>query len=650
MKVKFFAFLFLFIASSLSAKNVSNGVLNFERTVGKERVLMLNGDWEFYENQTFSSLGGKQVKIDFIPVPGSWNRNMAKDRNSPEFGCNTYRLMINGLRPKFEYGIFSRRTPAYNARVFVNGKLSVEYGNSFGNYEDCKPSERPLLCRATSDSRGSIELVIQVSNYTDRFGGILTPIIFGEFERIHNIFDFILLIKSIMLGGLFFIFLMNFLIWVLDRSRTVNLVFAAMILAIFFRSGFYGFNVLYSFGLSIPYEMQFKFEYIVLFSPAVFSVLYKNRIALPLFYNVVNNFFIVFTFFLLIIFICIPIRIAIPVVNIALFICLLYCFFALVCTVYAVRKKNYTAACYMFFYIIVASGIVVDEYILKPRGDIFVCCSEISVLLLIVFDTAYLSVVLELLQKRVIRKKAVISEYYLTYRKFVPPELLKFLKKDSFAELSLSDRGSADTTIMMFGMMVVSPDNMQISLRVEFETLNFYAAKIIELIDSGNGIIFTLTSQKITVIFKGGTREALETAYKIRDTIQTMNTKRAEDYYPCILFTVAIHYGQVLCGLVGDDKRIGFTALSPDIEFTEKNCRIGISMNIPTIISEQAVNQLDGEEVRRLRIIGKIKFSEFPKPILLYGMQSSEELENSLESLEEGPCITQLSADKYIDS
>ena len=47
--------------------------------------------------------------------------------------------------------------------------------------------------------------------------------------------------------------------------------------------------------------------------------------------------------------------------------------------------------------------------------------------------------------------------------------------------------------------------------------------------------------------------------------------------------------------------------------------------------------------------MGNIHFSEFTRPIGIYGLLSSEEEENNLESLDESPFITQREADKYIN-
>ena len=76
------ACLTLIFSKQLSAKNITNGVLNFSMAETGKKYIPLNGDWEFYANQTFTSLLGAQLRVDFIEAPASWTK---KIRRKPQF-------------------------------------------------------------------------------------------------------------------------------------------------------------------------------------------------------------------------------------------------------------------------------------------------------------------------------------------------------------------------------------------------------------------------------------------------------------------------------------------------------------------------------------------------------------------------------------
>ncbi|MBQ3836353.1 MAG: hypothetical protein II814_04415 [Treponema sp.] len=94
------ACLTLIFSKQLGAKNITNGVLNFSMAETGKKYIPLNGDWEFYANQTFTSLLGAQLRVDFIEAPASWTKKNPQKNPIPSKGCNTYRIIINGLRPK----------------------------------------------------------------------------------------------------------------------------------------------------------------------------------------------------------------------------------------------------------------------------------------------------------------------------------------------------------------------------------------------------------------------------------------------------------------------------------------------------------------------------------------------------------------------
>ena len=89
--------------------------------------------------------------------------------------------------------------------------------------------------------------------------------------------------------------------------------------------------------------------------------------------------------------------------------------------------------------------------------------------------------------------------------------------------------------------------------------------------------------------------------------------------------------------------------ISSSIEVIDKMCNLGFAMNIPILVSEPTLKTFSDRSALKLKLLGKIHFSEFTRPIGLYGMISSEEEENSLETLDENPFITQYEADKYIN-
>ncbi len=643
------AFLIFIFSKPFFANNVTNGVLNFSMTESGNKYIPLNGDWEFYENQTFTSLLGANLKVDFIEVPDSWTQKREDKPQVESMGCNTYRILITGLRPNFEYAIFSRKSPNYSAMIYANGRFVSEYGKFSRHKNNYKASQTPIYCRMLSSEEGYIELVIQVSNWTSSRGGIVYPIFFGEDKVISKLFTRILLTIACLLGALLFAFLMNAFFWSFDKRKTSNLYFTILIFFLIIRFGFNNFNIYGLLGILPPFGIQYKLQSIAIFSGTLFIILYSSDKVFSSKHPLTDKALASISFALMIIFICLPESISMFLLNISIIWAGILALYSLYRFVYGLQNRQITISIFAFFYMIVAFPIIIDHFMINPWSDSHLYVSEIFTIVMVILDIVYMAAILELLQKKSINVKTEFSKYHFAIRRFIPRNLTYLMDTSILKTLELGD-STEDSVIALFvGFAVISPDNTQISLRDNFESRGFYSATIVDTIIENNGAVVSITNQGISAIFKKNESSALEAAYKIRNLIQTINARRAEDYYPCVTFNISIHKSEVLLGIVGDRTRIEFTMVSSGMEVIDKMCNLGFAMNIPILISEPTIKALGEKTSQKTTLLGEIHFSEFTKPIGLYGLISSEEEENNLENLEDTPFITQIQADKYIN-
>jgi len=647
---KILALAALTICSPLFAKNVTNGILGFENSSTPKNTIPLNGDWEFYENQTFDTLMGARLKVNFIEVPRSWdNQEIEQDEPIPKMGCNTYRVLITGLKSNYDYAIFSRRTPLYASKIFANGKFIAENGRFARHKKDYKPSRASLFCSMPSDKDGVIELVIQVSNYTGGESGIVTPIFFGELSAVVKFQQKLIIANSLTLGFLFFCFLSNLFLWTFDKKKYANLLFASLFVFLCCRFMFYNLNSLQLIGINIPFGIQFKIENAIVFGACVFSVLYPCDKSFSSKHPIIDYTLAGITFAGFVFFLCLPIFVAIEFLKIPVIWGALFAIYSAIRFVYAIKNRQIVAAAYMFFYIITAVPIAIDILFPGLTENRDLCISEVFIPIMTIFDITYIAAILEFQQKKNRSIKNELSQFYFGYRRFLPKNVMHLFNNIGFSDLKIGVSQENKMTIMFVGIIVISPDNTKINLREEFETLAFYSSTIIEKIHQLGGTVITISNQGISALFDDGDENALEAARVVRNELQTINSRRAEDYYLCANFNISIHNGDLLVGIIGDRNRIDITTISSSVEVIDKMCSLGFAMNIPILISQPAADSFSDEAKKELKLLGNIHFSEFTRPIGLYGLLSSEEEENKLEILDETPFITQREADKYIN-
>jgi signal transduction histidine kinase len=179
---------------------------NFE----KDGIIDLNGAWEFYwnhflESSDFKENNNSSVK-DFIQVPDTWDSTGLEDEFRRK-GFATYRLQVH-LGPdnigKLAFKILDISTAS---KVFVNGIEVYSSGVTGLTKNTTVPGYSPGIANFET-SIEDIEIIINVSNFYHRIGGIWEPISIGLAEDIYRrtrtSYYYIIFLSSILLVFCFF--------------------------------------------------------------------------------------------------------------------------------------------------------------------------------------------------------------------------------------------------------------------------------------------------------------------------------------------------------------------------------------------------------------------------------------------------------------
>lgn len=145
--------------------------------------IFLDGQWDFYphvlinpEEEDFDSY--KDIRRT-ISVPGDWSDSL-NDNHSPN-GSGTYRLRIKVSKDQL-YGIKTRTIRLAN-KVYINKGKIIETGKPYIDIKNYLPDSKYKIGFGASVNT-EIDLVIQVSSYDYRSGGIIKSIEFGTSESI----------------------------------------------------------------------------------------------------------------------------------------------------------------------------------------------------------------------------------------------------------------------------------------------------------------------------------------------------------------------------------------------------------------------------------------------------------------------------------
>ena len=227
-------------------------------------LVNLNGEYEFYWNQLLNPQDfvkyQSSLKADIIDVPNAWNGSKYQGKEIPGEGYATYRLTVLLDSSDIDLAIKMLETSsAYN--LFINGKKLSSAG-IVGKAKDlAKPGILPKIIGFQSD-KNLLDVVIQVSNFSHRCGGVWEKIVLGTKDQLQNKKELKIAYDLLLLGSILIMALYHLGLYWLRRKELSPLFFGIFCLLIAVRILTTGERHILLFFPTINYEMMIKLEYL----------------------------------------------------------------------------------------------------------------------------------------------------------------------------------------------------------------------------------------------------------------------------------------------------------------------------------------------------------------------------------------------------
>ncbi len=215
-----------------------NGVLDLKTwDLEKDGSIELKGEWEFYWKQIlypsdFTNNTDTMTK-QIIMTPGEWNNLQVKGALLPGTGFATFRLKIKNLNKKQLVAFkFHKISTAYTA--FVNSEKITSVGRVGTHSKETIPRYRPHVKNVLLNSH-HLDLIIHVSNFHLRKGGILNAITFGTSRKIHHKYEKNLGFELFLMGSIIIMSLYHFGLYTLRKNDKSPLYFSiyCMLITVF---------------------------------------------------------------------------------------------------------------------------------------------------------------------------------------------------------------------------------------------------------------------------------------------------------------------------------------------------------------------------------------------------------------------------------
>lgn len=279
-------FLFVIVTSVTEGANgdiptVRNGVLDLrEQSIDWHCLAKLDGEWEFYWDlyvypQDFLSHDAP-LPDTIVSVPSYWTAYTLNGKELPGQGKGTYRMKLllpKGFRNKLTFDI-----PSFDAafKMYMDGKIVAQAGKTGTSSLNSEAAYKPGIIDYTP-VKDSIEIIIHLSNYQHRRGGIWRSIQMGNHDKIHRLTNQKTLVGQVSQGIVFAFALLFFIFFLLMKEDKTLLWFSLSMAGIFFRfiaTGNYPIQLV----SQINWNWLIRMEYMGTFAAFIFGMWYFKAI------------------------------------------------------------------------------------------------------------------------------------------------------------------------------------------------------------------------------------------------------------------------------------------------------------------------------------------------------------------------------------
>ena len=281
--------LIFFTSVSQAQKKVEHGVMDLRNEQITDRIIKLNGEWEFYWNK---HLLPSDFTGDSLPSPDTWGTvpsywiNYADEipgiKNN---GYATYRMTIlfpeNIRKIVFDIPVFDSAF-----RIYIDGKYAGGNGLAGESEAETKPVYDPFTYELKiTDSK--VEVIVNVSNYHHRRGGFWMPMRIGSPEIMTRTLDRQNALSGISAGILLSFVAFFLFFYLIFRGDYSVLFFSLATLGILLRSVSTGSFLIMTFA-DINWTGLIRLEYTGSFIALIFATWYFHSIFPDKYFKIIS--------------------------------------------------------------------------------------------------------------------------------------------------------------------------------------------------------------------------------------------------------------------------------------------------------------------------------------------------------------------------
>ncbi|GAB5552933.1 MAG: hypothetical protein Sapg2KO_25240 [Saprospiraceae bacterium] len=192
-------------------------------------------------------------------------------------------------------------------------------------------------------------------------------------------------------------------------------------------------------------------------------------------------------------------------------------------------------------------------------------------------------------------------------RKFVPYDFIRLLGRESIKDIRLGDQFQKDVTVMFIDIRGYTTFSESMTPQENFSFLNSYIKRVGAVISDHGGIIMSFFGDGILALFLEDRAQALRGAVAIQERIKVYNQKRQKQVRQAIRIGIGMHYGSLIMGILGDERRQEANLVSDTVNTAARMEGLTKYYGASIIASETVLQGIPASEGLTYRSLGKVQ-------------------------------------------
>ncbi len=183
------------------------------------------------------------------------------------------------------------------------------------------------------------------------------------------------------------------------------------------------------------------------------------------------------------------------------------------------------------------------------------------------------------------------------YQRFVPPQLLKNLGRNSILDVRLGDQVDVEMSIMFSDIRSFTAISETMSPSENFAFVNGYLSRMGPIIRARRGYIDKFMGDGVMALFPESATDAVLAAVEMQNELHGYNTQQQLTASPRIDVGIGINSGRMMLGTLGESDRMEGSVISDAVNLASRLEGLTKRYGSKVIISEHTFRQLDTAKI-----------------------------------------------------